>query len=95
MNAINEVVFDVDGLAPGKGEALSMLGAGHSHRPRVEALLTAAHEAAGESNCPLGDSLVGLELLVRRPAGARLMMRRISWEGSPTYCSEIVVALLI
>ena len=69
---MDEVVIEVEGLAPAKGEALSMLGARHSHRPRVEALLTATRVALGATNCPLGDSLVGLELLIRRPVGARL-----------------------
>lgn len=69
---MNEVVIDVTGLAPAKGEALSMLGRGHSHRPRVEALLEAARRALAVSNCPFGDSLVGLELLIRRPPRTRL-----------------------
>jgi hypothetical protein len=69
---MDEVVVEVSGLAPAKGEALSMLGAGHSHRPRVEALLQEARRAMGEGNCPLGDSLIGLELVIRRPPRARL-----------------------
>lgn len=70
--AMNEFVVEVKGLAPAKGEAMSMLGAGHSHRPRVEALLMAARDVMGESKCPLGDSLIGLELVVRRPPRLRL-----------------------
>ena len=66
------VVVEVSGLAPAKGEALSMIGAGDSHRPRVEAPFQAAREAVGETNCPFGESLVCLELLVRRPRRARL-----------------------
>ena len=51
---------------------MSMLGKGHSHRPRVEALLREARQAVGDRNCPLGDSLIGLELVIRRPPRARL-----------------------
>lgn len=69
---MDEVVLEVTGLAPAKGEAMSMLGAGHSHRPRVEALLHEARRVMGDLNCPLGDSLIGLELVIRRPPRARL-----------------------
>lgn len=51
---MNDFVVEVDGFAPAKGEALSMLDVGHSHRPRVEALLLAARQAIGTApNCPL------------------------------------------
>jgi hypothetical protein len=49
-----------------------MLGAGHSHRPRVEALLQEARRTMGDIHCPFADSLVGLELVIRRPPRARL-----------------------
>jgi hypothetical protein len=38
-DAPNQVVLEVPGYPPAKNEALSMLGAGHSHAPRVRLLL--------------------------------------------------------
>lgn len=61
-----EIKFDVEGLPPAKGEALSMLGRRHSHAPRVVKLLEIAREAAAKAEVGhFGSSPVGLELLVR------------------------------
>jgi hypothetical protein len=51
--------FRVPGLPPAKNEALSMLGAGHSHAPRVLELLRAAKDAlelchGGRRPCRIG-----------------------------------------
>ena len=43
------VSFHVDGYPPAKSEALSMLGAGHSHTARVRLLLEAARRAKARS----------------------------------------------
>src|SRR5216683_1564707 len=47
-HAVNEITLDVAGYPPAKNEALSMLGAGHSHALRVRLLLEAAHQALKE-----------------------------------------------
>lgn len=44
QEAANQVSFDVPGFPPAKNEALSMLGAGHSHAPRVRLLLERARQ---------------------------------------------------
>jgi hypothetical protein len=42
---VSEICFRVAGYPPAKNEALSMLGRGHAHSPRVRALLEAARGA--------------------------------------------------
>lgn len=66
-----EIAFVIDGLPPGKNEALSMLGANHPHASRVRALLAAARAALPSSFTPLQTQL-GLEVEVRAPADASL-----------------------
>ena len=44
MNVNREIVFEVRGFPPIKNEASSILGEGHSQRPRVVVLLQAAKE---------------------------------------------------
>lgn len=63
---MRELRIEVSGLPPGKNEALSMLGAGHSHRARVVSFLEAARAAmavSGVAPFETNDSL-GLELVV-------------------------------
>lgn len=59
------------GSRPAKNEALSMLGPGHSHAPRVRILLAAAQRTmitSGFVPFAAADSL-GMELIVYAPAG--------------------------
>ena len=63
----DEIVFEVEGFPPAKNEALSMLGQGHSHAPRVTALLTAARGAIGDDKQLTGP--IGLDVIVYAPAG--------------------------
>jgi hypothetical protein len=64
------IMFDVPGYPPAKNEALSMLGAGHSHAPRVRLLLEAASQACqSQSFMPLDDGPVSLDVILRCPAG--------------------------
>jgi hypothetical protein len=68
-DAANQISFDVLGLPPAKSEALSMLGAGHSHAPRVRLLLEAAQQARDEQAfVPIGEGHVALEVVVRASA---------------------------
>lgn len=62
------ISFKVAGYPPAKGEALSMLGAKHSHAPRVRTLLEAARAALEDEVTSLGRAPIGLEvvLLCRR-----------------------------
>lgn len=60
---MRQLTFTVEGLPPAKSEALSMLGAGHTHEPRVRALLEAARAAAGEKFEPF-DGRIGLQVEV-------------------------------
>ncbi len=62
---LKEIEFDVEGYPPAKGEALSMLGARHSHAPRVLALLEAAMVATESSGLAhLGAVPLGMEFVV-------------------------------
>jgi hypothetical protein len=62
--------FRVPGLPPAKNEALSMLGAGHSHAPRVLELLRAAKDALERSGfAPVDSGPVALEVVVHTPPG--------------------------
>src|SRR5712691_1910202 len=68
--AVNQVSCDVLGFPPAKSEALSMLGAGHSHAPRVRLLLEAARQARDEQAfVPIGEGHIALEVVMRAPAG--------------------------
>lgn len=71
-DAPNQVSFDVQGYPPAKSEALSMLGAGHSHAPRVRLLLETAVQACQQQDfVPVTESRVVLEVVVGvPPAGA-------------------------
>lgn len=65
-----EITFDVPGFPPAKNEDLSMLGAGHSDAPRVRLLLEAAGQACqSRSFAPIDDGPVGLDVVLRCPAG--------------------------
>jgi hypothetical protein len=64
------ITFDVPGYPPAKNEALSMLGAGHSHAPRVRLLLEAARQACeSQSFVPVDDGPVSLDVVLHCPAG--------------------------
>jgi hypothetical protein len=65
-----ELSFRVPGLPPAKNEALSMLGAGHSHAPRVLELLRATKNALERSGfTPVEAGPVALEVVVHAPPG--------------------------
>lgn len=69
-DAPNQVVLEVPGYPPAKNEALSMLGAGHGHAPRVRLLLEAARQACiVQGFTPITQSRVGLDVVVHAPAG--------------------------
>jgi hypothetical protein len=60
------ISFEVPGYPPVKNEALSMLGTGHPHAPRVRLLLEAAQEAcAAQAFTPADD----LDVILRCPPG--------------------------
>ena len=64
------ITFDVHGYPPAKNEALSMLGAGHAHAPRVRLLLEAARQACqSQPYTPVNDRPVSLAVILRCPAG--------------------------
>jgi hypothetical protein len=66
---MDDISFRVDGFPPAKSEALSMLGEGHPHAPRVVTLLKAASEAISEQDLqPLGGP-IGLQVTLYAPAG--------------------------
>ena len=66
----SEISFEVAGYPPAKNEALSMLGAGHSHAPRVRLLLEAARRArAAQDFTPVESAPVGLDIVLYGPAG--------------------------
>jgi hypothetical protein len=68
--AVNQVSFEVPGFPPAKNEALSMLGAGHSHAPRVRLLLERAQQAAAAQGfTPIDADPVGLDVVVYAPHG--------------------------
>jgi hypothetical protein len=65
-----ELSFRVSGLPPAKNEDLSMLGAGHSHAPRVLKLLRAAKDALERTGfAPVDGGPVALEVVVHAPPG--------------------------
>jgi hypothetical protein len=59
---VDELTFEVDGFPPAKNEALSMLGMGHSHAPRVLKLLEAARQAIPETGWQPLQGPIGLEV---------------------------------
>ncbi len=68
--ATSQVSFEVAGFPPPKGEAISMLSAGHGHEPRVRLLLEAARRALEEQEfAPSQDGPVALDVVVRCPVG--------------------------
>jgi hypothetical protein len=62
---VSEIRLEVGGYPPAKNEAMSMLGAGHSHAPRVRRLLEAAREQADGAS--LGSGPIALEMTLRCP----------------------------
>jgi hypothetical protein len=69
--ALNQVSFEVPGFPPAKNEALSMLGAGHSHAPRVRLLLEQAQQAAAAQGfTQVNAGPVGLDVVVYAPDGS-------------------------
>ena len=69
--------FRVAGFPPAKNEALSMLGVGHSHAPRVAELLRAARVALERSGfVPIESGPVALEVIVHAPPG------RDAWDAT-------------
>jgi hypothetical protein len=70
IDIVRELSFRVPGLPPAKNEALSMLGAGHSHGPRVLELLRAAEDALQRSGfAPVDGGPVALNMVVHAPPG--------------------------
>jgi hypothetical protein len=67
--AAGGVSFDVPGYPPPKNEALSMLGAGHRYADRVRLLLDAARAARESQSFTPADGPVGLDVVLRCPAG--------------------------
>jgi hypothetical protein len=68
--AANQAVLEVPGYPPAKNEALSMLGAWHTHAPRVRLLLEAAQQACtAQGFTPIAQGRVGLDVVVHAPAG--------------------------
>lgn len=68
-HAGNDISFDVEGYPPAKNEALSMLGVGHSHAPRVRLLLEQARAACQEQEfVPIKEGQVALDVVVRAAA---------------------------
>jgi hypothetical protein len=66
----NRVTFEVLGYPPAKNEALSMLGAGHSHAPRVRLLLETARQACtAQEFTPITQGRVALDVVVHAPVG--------------------------
>lgn len=69
-DAPNQVSLEVRGYPPAKNEALSMLGARHSHAPRVRLLLETARQACtAQGFAPIARSGFGLDVVVHAPAG--------------------------
>lgn len=60
------ISFRVPGYPPAKNEARSMLGPGHSHAPRVRALLTAARDAllADPAFTPVAAARIALDVVL-------------------------------
>lgn len=66
----NQISFEVQGYPPAKSEALSMLGAGHSHAPRVQLLLETARRAhLAQDFLPIRSANIGLDVVLYSPAG--------------------------
>lgn len=67
--AENAISFEVEGYPPAKSEALSMMGAGNPHAPRVRLLLQAARCALQEhAFTPIREAWVALEVVLHAPA---------------------------
>lgn len=64
---MSEISLEVEGFPPAKNEALSMLGAGHSHGERVRRLLEAARRFMIESGFGLLTGPIGLEVTIYAP----------------------------
>jgi hypothetical protein len=66
------ISFRVSGYPPAKNEALSMLGEGHTHSPRVRALLAAARDALAAQPAfePIAAGRVGLEVVLQSAGSA-------------------------
>ena len=84
--AANQVSFDVPGFPPAKNEALSTLGARHSHAPRVRLLLERAQQAAAAQGfTQVSDGPVGLDVVLYAPGGSNPGDAATTSEESPTY----------
>lgn len=69
--SVNQVSFEMPGFPPAKNEALSMLGVGHSHAPRVRVLLEQAQQAAAAQGfTQVGVGPVGLDVVLYAPEGS-------------------------
>jgi hypothetical protein len=69
VSSRQEIAFEVEGFPPAKSEALSMLGTGHPHAPRVVALLEAAKRAIDAASFQPLSGRVALEVVLRAPDG--------------------------
>lgn len=63
----NEIRIIVEGLPPAKGEAKSMLSAGHGHVRRVRALLEAAATAIAAQSWTIASGPIGMKIEVWAP----------------------------
>lgn len=71
QHAGTKASFDVVGYPPAKNEALSMLGAGHSHAPWVRLFLEAAQrECQKQAFVPVKDWHVAPDVVIRAAAAA-------------------------
>jgi hypothetical protein len=64
---MHEICFEVEGFPPAKSEALSMLGRGHPHAPRVLRLLEAAQRAIHGTSFRQLTGPIGLEVTLHAP----------------------------
>jgi hypothetical protein len=65
---VTEISLEVPGYPPAKGEALSILGAGHPHAPRVRLLLEVARDiSVSEGFNGFRSAPLGLEMILRCP----------------------------
>jgi len=66
-HCVTEITVEVEGFPPAKSEALSLLGAGHSHAGRVEKLLAAARSRLAQPGFQPFTGPVGLEATIVAP----------------------------
>jgi hypothetical protein len=68
---MTELVLEIEGYPPAKGEALSMMGAQHPHSTRVRRLLHSAASLLKGDAESLGSAPIGLEMVLRCPRNHR------------------------